>query len=122
MSDQQHRPLSSGVQQIGDQRVSRRGVEVLAGLVDHQHRKVREQRAGQREPLPLSARDLRALGADPRGEPGGKPIGPVQQRGALAARRVSSAGVASRRARRMFSSSVVSKMWASWETSPITRR
>ena len=48
--------------------IGRRRIEVLAGLVDHEHGEVREQRPGEREALALSAGDQRPLGADAGGQ------------------------------------------------------
>ena len=52
------------MQKIGHERVGGVNVEVLSGLVDHEHREVGEERAGKRESLALTAGDLGPVGAD----------------------------------------------------------
>ena len=59
------------LEQVGDERIRGRGVEVLAGLVEDQHGEVREQCARDRQPLALATGDSRAeltdLGVEPAG-------------------------------------------------------
>ena len=71
-------------------------VEVLGGLVEHEHGEVGEQRAGQRQPLPLAAGEPRPVLADEGVEPVGQRRRPSPAAGPARARRRSSSSVALR--------------------------
>ena len=92
-------------------------------LVEHEHRRVREQRAGDDEPLALAARELAALLADERVEPvaaGARPSrqDPRPPRAPPRSRRRSPRAAP----RRTFSRIVVEKRCASWPATAIARR
>ena len=94
-------------EQVGGQRVRRRGIEVLAGLVEHQDREVGQQGAGDGDPLALSARQACAPGPTAVARPSGRPASHGRTRRAEDV--TSSSSVAARRPTRRFSASVVSK-------------
>ena len=68
MRDQQHGPAAGGGEDVLDQPLGGRRVEVRGRLVEHEHRRVREQGAREDDPLALAARELAALLADERVE------------------------------------------------------
>ena len=76
---------------------------------------------GRAQPLALAAGQASAVRAGLGLEAGGQRVDPVVEADAGAARRRARPSVASRRARRRFSSSVVSKTCASWATRPTAR-
>jgi hypothetical protein len=55
MRDQQHGSVGGRVEDVLDQALGRRPVEVCGRLVENQHRRVREQRAGDDQALALPA-------------------------------------------------------------------
>jgi hypothetical protein len=61
--------------QVSGQRVGGRGVEVLARLVEDQHREVGEQGAGDSDPLALPSRQAAAA----RTDRGGQAVGEASQ-------------------------------------------
>ena len=66
-------------QQVGDDRIRGRRVEMLAGLVEDEHGEVGEQGPGDRQALALAAGHARAALAHLRAQPRGQPLGPVEQ-------------------------------------------
>ena len=54
VGDQQDRLLRGGIEHVGHDRVGGRRVEVLARLIEHQHRELGDQRTGRGEPLTLA--------------------------------------------------------------------
>ena len=99
-----------------------RRVEVRGRLVEHEHRRVGEQRAREHEPLALAAGELAALLADERVEAVGQRARPSR---ASRARRSASLelGVGRVRARERAGSSrmLVEKRCASWPATAIAR-
>ena len=96
------------------ERVGGRRVEVLARLVEDEHREVGEQGAGHRQALALAARQPGPCSPTSVSRPARQRRRPSRAAGPGRARCAGSSSVASRRARRRFSRSVVSKTWASW--------
>ncbi len=68
MGDEQDGTALGGVQQVGGERPAVGRVQVGGGLVEDQQRRVGQERAGQRQPLPFAAGDGGPVGAD-RGVP-----------------------------------------------------
>ena len=75
---EQHRAVAGRGEARRRRALGRRRVEVRGRLVEHEHRRVREQRAGEDEALALAARELAALLADERVEPSGSAADPVE--------------------------------------------
>ena len=99
------------------------GIEVLAWLVEDQHGEAGQQDAGDAQPLTLAAGQAGAVLADLGVEPGAGARPPRRAAGRCVQGGAGwPARLASRRANRRFSRSVVSKMWVSWAASPTTRR
>ena len=97
-------------------------IEVGRGLVEHQHGRIGQERAREREPLPLTARELRPLLAD-------QGVEPVRERGDPLVRAARSRSASSRsaseaagRASLRFARIVESKTCASWPASANCRR
>ena len=78
---EQRRASGGDVEQIGGEGTPRVRVEAGGGLVEDEHRRVREQRPGQGEPLPLAAGDRRSVYAHGRAEALGERLDPRQQPG-----------------------------------------
>jgi uncharacterized hydrophobic protein (TIGR00271 family) len=82
MRDEQRGPVLGDRQHVGHESPGGIRVEARGRLVQYQHRRVSQQRAGERDPLPLTARDARP----PRAHAGVQTIGqrpdPRQQPGA----------------------------------------
>ena len=98
------------------------GVEVLAGLVEDEDIGSRRSSARAMASRWRWPPDSRApFSPTSVCKAGGQRRRPSRRGGPGAARRRSRSAVASRLARRRFSSIVVSKMWASWATRPTTR-
>jgi hypothetical protein len=55
VGDQQDGPGARECEQIRDDRIRGRRVQVLARLIEHEYREVGEQRPGERQPLALTA-------------------------------------------------------------------
>ena len=99
--------------------VGGRVVEVGRGLVEHEHRLVGEQRPGDADPGPLAAGDAGVAVAEP-GVEARRAARPARRRGARRRRAApTSSSVASGRASRTFSTSVVAKTCGSSSTSPV---
>ena len=71
--------LARDRQQVGDDRIRRGRVEVLAGLVEDEQGEVGEQGPGDRQALALAARHPRAALADLRAQPRRQSLRPVEQ-------------------------------------------
>src|SRR5215471_11303608 len=78
VGDEEHRAVSRLVEHIVHETLGRRRVEVRGGLVEDEHRCVREQRARDDEALALTARELPPLLADERVQALGETAGPVE--------------------------------------------
>src|SRR5205823_9805761 len=68
MRDQHDAAVARSVEDVRDQLLGRRRVEVRGGLVEDEHRSVCQQRAGQGDALALAAGELPPLLADERVE------------------------------------------------------
>ena len=68
MGDQQHGLLARRVEHVLDQLARGRRIEVGGRLVEHEHRRAREQRPREDDPLPLPAGQLATCLADERVE------------------------------------------------------
>ena len=66
MSDEQDGAVRRRVENIEDQSLHRRRVEMRGRLVEHEHRRGGEERPGDDQALPLPAGELAALVADER--------------------------------------------------------
>ena len=75
--DQEHGPARGRVEHVVDQRLRGLRVEVRGRLVEEEHRRVGEQRARERQPLSLTAREPPAVLADERVEPVRQRLDPV---------------------------------------------
>ena len=62
--DQEHRSVVRRRKDVAHELLGRLGVEVGGRLVEHEHRRIGEERPGDRQPLTLAAREPRALLAD----------------------------------------------------------
>ena len=121
MGDQQHGLLGGGAEHVVDQLVRGAGIQVGGRLVEHQHRCVGEQRAGEHDPLPLSAGERLALLADDRVKAVRKLACPLPD--PSAAQRLLDVAVArSGRARRTLSRMLALNRCESWPATEITRR
>ena len=78
MGDEQHRPVGGAVEDVVDQALGGRRVQVGGRLVEHEHRRVREQRAGDDQALALATGELAALLADEGVPAVGKAADPVE--------------------------------------------
>ena len=115
--DQEDGAVAGRVEHVVHERLGRRRVEVRRRLVEHEHGRVGEQGAREREALALAAREPRPVLADERVEAVGERRDPLAEPRAPErrprARRRSRVGRASRR----FSRIVESKTCASWPAS-----
>ena len=94
VGDQQHRAIAGGGEDVVDERAGGGRIEVGGRLVEHQHGRVGQQRAGEHDPLALAARELAALLADERVQPvrqrrdprprSGRGAAPARRRASLA--------------------------------------
>ena len=69
MRDQEDGAVAGRVEDVGDERLGRVRVEVRRRLVEEEHRRVREQRPRDDEPLALAAGEPPSLLADERVQP-----------------------------------------------------
>ena len=79
VGDEQHGAPRGGVEELRRERASGGQVEVLAGLVEDQHRETRQQRPRERQAASLAARDAPAVLPDLRGGAVGERPDPVEQ-------------------------------------------
>src|SRR6478672_10572871 len=77
MSDQQDASLADCGENVLDQRLGRRGIEVCRRLVEHEYRRVDDQGACEDDPLPLTTRELASFLADECVEPFGQRLDPI---------------------------------------------
>ena len=66
----------SDAEDVVDERLGGRRVEVSSGLVEEQHRRIRQERTGDGEPLALATGETASVFADEGVEPVGKRVGP----------------------------------------------
>ena len=77
MGDQEHRPVVRGVEDVPDEGLGGRRIEVGRGLVEEKHRRIGEERTGDDEPLALAAGEACPVFADRCVEPVGERRHPV---------------------------------------------
>ena len=118
VGDPDDRAAPLAAEHLGRELVGGGAVEVRGRLVEHQHRLVGEQRAGDRDPGPLAARrpGRGRRRASCRGRPAGRPARRPSRAWRSAAS--TSASVAPGRASRTFSTRVVAKTCGSSSTRP----